>query len=33
MLPDDSKDVLGDYTYEWIYENFKWYFDIFGYSK
>ena len=33
MLPDDSKDILGDYTYEWIYENFKWYFDIFGYKK
>ena len=33
MLPDDSKDVLGDYTYEWIYENFRWYFDIFGYKK
>ena len=33
MLPDDSKEILGEYTYEWIYENFKWYFDIFGYSK
>lgn len=33
MLPDDSRDILGDYTYEWVYENFKWYFDIFGYKK
>jgi sulfotransferase len=33
MLPDDSKDILGEYTYEWIYENFRWYFDIFGYKK
>ena len=33
MLPDDSKEILGEYTYEWIYENFKWYFDIFGYKK
>ena len=33
MLPDDSKDVLGEYTSEWIYQNFKWYYDIFGYKK
>jgi sulfotransferase len=33
MLPDDSKEILGDYTYEWIYQNFKWYFDIFEYKK
>ena len=33
MLPDDSKDVLGDYTYEWIYDNYKWYFDTFNYKK
>jgi sulfotransferase len=33
MLPDDSREILGDYTYEWIYENFRWYFDIFGYRK
>jgi sulfotransferase len=32
-LNNDSRDVLGDYTYEWIYINFKWYFDSFGYSK
>jgi sulfotransferase len=33
MLPDDSREILGDYTYEWIYENFKWYFEIFNYKK
>jgi protein tyrosine phosphatase len=33
MLPDDSKDVLGEYTSDWIYQNFKWYYDIFGYKK
>jgi len=33
ILPDDSKDILGEYTYEWIYENFKWYFDTFYYKK
>lgn len=33
MLPDDSRKILGDYTYEWIYENFKWYFEIFNYKK
>lgn len=33
MLPDDSKEVLGEYTYEWVYNNYKWYFDLFGYDK
>jgi sulfotransferase len=33
MLPDDSREILGDHACEWIYQNFKWYFDIFGYSK
>lgn len=33
MLPDDSREILGDFTYGWIYENFRWYFDIFGYKK
>ena len=33
MLPDDSKEILGDYTCEWIYENFRWYFDTFNYKK
>jgi sulfotransferase len=33
MLPNDSKEILGDYTYEWIYTNFKWYFDTFNYKK
>ena len=33
MLPDDSKEILGDYTCEWIYQNFKWFFDTFNYKK
>jgi sulfotransferase len=32
MLPNDSKDVLGQYTYDWVYQTFKWYFDLFGYQ-
>ena len=33
MLPDDSKEILGDYTSDWIYNQYKWYFDMFGYKK
>jgi sulfotransferase len=33
MLPDDSKEVLGEYTSNWIYNHYKWYYDIFGYQK
>ena len=33
MLPDDSKQILGEFTCDWIYNNFKWYFDIFKYNK
>lgn len=33
MLPDDSKEILGDYTCQWIYDNFRWYFDTFNYRK
>ena len=33
MLPDDSKEVLGDRTSNWIYNQYKWYYDIFGYQK
>ena len=25
MLPDDSKEVLGQHTVEWIYNQYKWY--------
>jgi sulfotransferase len=32
MLPDDSKEILGDFTYKWIYDNFRWFFDTFGYK-
>ena len=31
-LPDDSKEILGEHTCKWIYDNFKWYFDTFGYN-
>jgi len=33
MLPDDSKEILGEYSYDWIYNNFKWFFDTFKYNK
>jgi sulfotransferase len=33
MLPDDSKEVLGQYTSEWIYNQYKWYYDTFGYTR
>lgn len=32
MLPDDSKEILGEYTSDWIYNQYKWYFDTFGYN-
>jgi len=32
MLPDDSKEILGDFTQRWIYDNFKWFFDTFKYE-
>lgn len=31
-LPNDSKEILGDYTYNWIYNQYRWYFDLFGYT-
>jgi len=33
MLPDDSREILGDFSYNWIYENFRWYFDTFNYRR
>ena len=33
MLPDDSKEILGEYTCDWIDNNFKWFFDTFKYNK
>ena len=33
MLPNDSKEILGEYTYNWIYNNFEWFFNIFKYNK
>jgi len=31
--PDDFKEVLGEYTCDWIYNNFRWFFDSFGYKR
>tara|TARA_Y100001972_G_scaffold124467_1_gene173661 strand:+ start:671 stop:1498 length:828 start_codon:yes stop_codon:yes gene_type:complete len=33
MLPDDSKEILGEYSYDWIYNNFTWFFNTFKYNK
>ena len=33
MLPNGSKEILGEYTYNWIYNNFEWFFNIFKYNK
>lgn len=33
LLPEDYKEILGEYTCEWIYNNYKWYYDIFGYKR
>lgn len=33
MLPDDSREILGEYTCDWIYTNYKWFYDIFNYAK
>jgi len=32
MLPNDSKEVLGMHTVDLIKENYKWYYDFFGYK-
>ena len=33
MLPNDSKDILGEFTCDWIYNNFNWFFEHFKYNK
>jgi sulfotransferase len=33
MLPNDYSTVLGSHTSDWIYNEFKWFFDIFGYTE
>ncbi len=33
MLPNDSKDILGEFTCDWIYDNCKWFFEFFNYNK
>ena len=32
MLPDDSLEILGRPTYDWIYQSHKWFFDLFNYQ-
>jgi sulfotransferase len=31
-LPDDSREILGAYTCEWIYNSYTWFFDTFNYK-
>ena len=26
-------EILGQYNSDWLYDNYKWYFDLFGYKK
>ena len=33
MLPEDYYEILGEYTCNWIYNTYKWYYDIFQYKK
>ena len=33
MLPNDSKDILGEFTCDWIYNSFLWFFKHFRYNK
>jgi sulfotransferase len=33
MLPNDSREILGERAYEEIYHNYKWFFDTFQYKK
>jgi len=32
LLPSDAKQVLGQDVCDWIYNNYKWFFDYFGYN-
>lgn len=32
MLPSDAQDVLGKDVCDWIYNNYKWFYDYFGYN-
>jgi hypothetical protein len=33
MLPNDSKEILGQDTCNDIYNNFQWFFNYFNYNK
>lgn len=32
LLPSDAKQILGQDVCDWIYNNYKWFFDYFGYN-
>jgi len=32
MFPSDAKEVLGQDVSDWVYNNYKWFFDYFGYN-
>lgn len=32
MLPSDAQEILGKDVCDWIYNNYKWFFDYFGYQ-
>lgn len=32
LLPSDAKQILGNDVCDWIYNNYKWFFDYFGYN-
>lgn len=33
MLPEDSKEILGEFTCDYIYNSFNWFFQYFNYKK
>ncbi len=33
MLPNDSKEILGQDTCNDVYNNFQWFFEYFNYNK
>lgn len=32
-LPNDSYEILGSHTYDWIYQAYPWFYEIFKYDK
>jgi hypothetical protein len=33
LMPSKAKSLLGDEVCNWIYNNYKWFYEIFKYSK